>query len=291
MPVVRTLRSGVRRTTVALAVGASTLALAACGVAAPSSSTVSAMARSGTAPSIAAPSSNADTSGTSRERDEDTEGDDEADDRGGGEHRVDLSDAAAAQDAQGPQTVAITTAGTHRIHGSLGEGVLQVRAPEGEVVHLVMEGVSVLRSDGPALSVTGPGDTLLELAEETTNALLSVADDAVSAAGDLFVTGPGSLVVTALQGDGLTSGGEAVLDAGHVAISAGGDAVHGKDAVRVLGGEVDAVGGARAFRSSGPVELLGGRLHVDSQIPSAVPSADAPAAPALRTVDVATTAA
>jgi hypothetical protein len=293
MPVVRTLRSGIRRTGVALAVGASTLALAACGISAPSSSSGPSTARAGGTTTITMPSAAAQGTTTNRGREDASPDADEANER------IELHDAPPSRADTGAQTsvVPITSAGTHHVRGSLGDGVLQVHAATGEAIHLILEGVSVLSSDGPALSATGPGDIIVELAHGTTNALLSVTGDAISAAGDLLVTGPGSLVVTAMSGHGITGRGEVVLDADRLSISAGGDAVQGQDAVRVVGGEIDAVAGGDAFRSpvhrapdedgtSGLVEILGGRIHVSSDSPSRFPSDDGPGGPTGRTLDI-----
>lgn len=113
-------------------------------------------------------------------------------------------------------TITISVPGTYTVSGSLQDGQIVVNTvSKGEVV-LVLEGISLTSSDGPAIIVTQADETVITASEGSENMIASTGTDsedhdaAIYAKDDLVLDGSGSLN-----------------------ISADGDAIHGNDTVTV----------------------------------------------------------
>lgn len=142
-------------------------------------------------------------------------------------------------------TVTITEAGVYRLSGSL-DGRVVVAAPEDALVVLVLDGADITNSAGAAIEVQTADDVAIHLAEGSENSVsdaASYSDDAAAnaaiyAQSDLTISGEGSLSVTGNGNDGITSTDDLVILSGGVEVTAVDDALRGKDALVVEGGEL-----------------------------------------------------
>ena len=142
-------------------------------------------------------------------------------------------------------TVTIAEAGVYRLSGSF-DGRVVVAAPEDALVVLVLDGADITNSAGPAIEVQSADDVAIHLAEGSENSVsdaVAYTDDAganaaIYADSDLTVSGEGSLSVTGNGNDGITSTDDLVILAGGIDVTAADDALRGKDALVIEGGDV-----------------------------------------------------
>ncbi|MCB2411935.1 carbohydrate-binding domain-containing protein [Demequina sp. TTPB684] len=182
-------------------------------------------------------------------------------------------------------TVTVTEGGVYRLTGTLSAGRIVVDAQEDDVT-LILDGVDVTSPDVGALLVTNADDVQIYLASGSTNTLADAEGAAVDEAAvdapnatlystaDLWIGGPGELIVNAVAEDGITSKDSLVLDGGDVTVTAADDGIRGKDHLVVLSGTVtvnaggdglksdDEDGGVDASATVGVVWMSGGSIDV-----------------------------
>lgn len=167
------------------------------------------------------------------------------------------------------ETVLITEAGTYLVEGSLSAGQLVVDVPEEDDVTIVLSGVDITSSTGPALQVASADDATIVLAEGTDNQLTDAATyaqtedtvdeetgetvDAPNAAlystADLTIAGAGALTVNGSSNDGVTSKDGLVILSGQVAVTAVDDGIRGKDFLSIEGGTITVEAGGDGLTS------------------------------------------
>lgn len=214
---------------------------------------------------------------------------------------VTLADGASTAQGAGVEiagdTVTFTQGGTYRLSGTLTEGSLRVDTQD--PVELILDGVAVSNSTGPALDADGEGDLLLTLAEGAENTLTTAAEDpAVEAKGSVTLAGEGSLTLASDSGHGLQSKGDLTVTGGSLTVTAAGgkaaggadagagkgllaagdlnvtggvlaldtadDGLHAGDDLTVTGGVITVLAGDDALHADGAVTVQGGALTVDA---------------------------
>ena len=201
------------------------------------------------------------------------------------EQVVTLADSASASSASGVSvsgdTITITQGGVYRLSGTLSDGQVVVAAPDDQSVTLILDGVTITNSTGPAVAVTTADEVTISLAANTTNALTdgsgyTVADDAtpvaaLASAADLTIAGTGSLTVTGNTNDAINSSDGLVIAGGTITAQATDDGIRGKDYVSVLDGTVAVTAGGDAITSDnaddadrGWVLISGGAVTLDA---------------------------
>jgi hypothetical protein len=151
--------------------------------------------------------------------------------------------------------VKITEPGNYRLSGSATEGQIEVNVTAKGIVRLILDGVSVTSTTGPALNVEAADKVLLYLAEGSSNQLTGTPgteepDAAVFSKVDLTIAGPGALQVTAKAGDGITSKDGLVIDSGQLTVTAADDAVKGRDYLIIRDGELNLTAEGDALKST-----------------------------------------
>ncbi len=150
----------------------------------------------------------------------------------------------------------LTDGGTYRLSGSL-NGSIRIDAEE-QIVHLLLNNVTVLSPDGPALAVESAGKVILTLPENTQNILgdsgyypsEETAEACVWSSADLTINGPGSLTVTGLHEDGIRSRNVLRIMDGAVTIKCKRTALHGTDGILVAGGSLNISSEKNGFRTN-----------------------------------------
>ncbi|MCW4464982.1 carbohydrate-binding domain-containing protein [Glutamicibacter sp. MNS18] len=179
------------------------------------------------------------------------------------------------QDASGVSvdggTVTLSAAGTYRLSGGLSDGRIVVSATKEEVVRIILDGVSISNSSGPAVQVDEANEVLLYLQDGTTNTLndatsyADTADEAANAAvyskADLTIAGEGSLAVQGNYRDGIVSKDGLVLVSGSVTVTAADDGIKGKDYLAILGGTYTVNAAGDGIKSTNDQDEGRGWLH------------------------------
>ncbi len=138
--------------------------------------------------------------------------------------------------------VTIDQAGTYVLRGELEDGMIEVRAPSADVT-LVLDGVDIVNSSGPAILFSQAASATVYLADGSDNYLqdggASEFDAALYSATSLVIDGSGSLEVHAVY-EGISSTMHIDFQGGTVRIWAGEDGVNanndGVSQINVSGG-------------------------------------------------------
>lgn len=146
--------------------------------------------------------------------------------------------------AQENNIVTISEKGVYSISGTLADGRIVVNTEE--EVTLVLNGVDITSSDGPAIEVEEASAINLILADGTENKLADGSQYAADATGKaciyskaaINVSGSGSLDVQGNYDHGIFSSDVFTIENGTVTIAAIGDGIHAKGDVNLNGGEV-----------------------------------------------------
>ncbi len=199
-------------------------------------------------------------------------------------------------------TVVVNVPGTYRITGTLDGQILVDSAADG-LVRLVLDGVTIVNDGGAAIAVVEADEVVVVLADGSNNALTDGSDyifpDAdtdepnatLYSAANMTIGGSGSLAVTGLYNDAITSKDGLVIVSGSITVDAVDDGIRGKDYVivhdasitidaggdgikadndedaergyvLVLGGDTVATAGGDGIDAATSVELAGGSLEI-----------------------------
>jgi hypothetical protein len=170
-------------------------------------------------------------------------------------------------------TVTITAPGTYSLSGSLADGQVIVDVADG-VVGLLLDGVDINCSTGPAIYITSAQEAVIVLAEGTENRVSDGgarasegAEDEPTAAifsmADLTVTGTGSLAVEGNYRDGITSKDGLLVTGGVITVRAQDDGIRGKDYLIVQGGEITVDAGGDGLKSDNEADASQGYVLIE----------------------------
>jgi len=143
--------------------------------------------------------------------------------------------------------ILISQEGTYVVSGTWEGGQIRIEADEKDKVHLVLNGVQLSNSDGPAIYSVTNDKVILTLAEGSINSIkdgsaytLAEGEDepdaAVFSKSDLTINGSGNLTVTANYKNGIASKDDLVITGGTLMVTALNDAVKGKDSIAIKDG-------------------------------------------------------
>ena len=171
---------------------------------------------------------------------------------------------------------------------------------EDKNVRLVLKGVDITSSDGPAIWVKGAKNLYISLADGTENSIsdsnkysTSEASAAISADCDMVINGSGKLSVCGNYSRAIHTKDDLILRSGTVDITSVGDAVKGKDSIKVYsgnytinaggkglvvtekedeekgyfyveGGVIDITAGDDAVNCNGNVMIVGGEVDINA---------------------------
>ncbi len=188
--------------------------------------------------------------------------------------------------------VAVTTAGTYRLQGSLNNGMVEISAPE-DTVQLILDDATIRNEEGPAILVSAAKAVTITLAKNSQNQLAdggqSDYDTVIYSACPLTFSGSGFLQINGnveegvvsesdllindgnyriiTKGDGLqTSGREAgsiTISDGYLYMEAGGNGIASKSDLTIHGGTIISQSGAGA--ENGGLQA-GGKLLIQDGI-------------------------
>lgn len=155
------------------------------------------------------------------------------------------------------ESLTIAQSGTYHITGSLTNGNIIVKVPNG-VVKLILDNVTIANENGPAIACYEADDLVIELVGSNTlsdsKTYSADYDEDVTAAiyskGDLTFEGDGTLNLTANFQDGIVSKDDLKFNSGSYNITAVDDGIRGKDSVYIVDGEFDITAKSDGIRST-----------------------------------------
>ncbi len=184
------------------------------------------------------------------------------------------------------KVVKVTAAGSYLLSGCMADGQVVVDTAEQSKVTLILNGLSLTCTDGPAVYVkSAPKKVVLYTASGSVNMLSDtagyvVADDAqvegevypnacIYACDDLTLDGEGSLYISGNADKGVNTKDDLVIKNGVVTVSSAGVGLRGNDSVTVSGGTLTVTSGGDGIKSAnietegkGYISIEGGELYV-----------------------------
>lgn len=138
----------------------------------------------------------------------------------------------------GADGLEITSGGTYTISEDISSGSVVVRADEADV-HLVLDGVSIKNTNGPAIFVESADNVFIELKGENKITATATNDynGAIYSKSDLEFSGDGSLEISSTI-DGIVGKDDLVVNSGTFTISAKDEGIVGKDSITINGGDL-----------------------------------------------------
>lgn len=139
--------------------------------------------------------------------------------------------------------LSITVPGVYVISGTLNDGSVYVSIDKQEKVRIVLNGVSISCSNGPAIYIEDADKTVITLAEGTENALFdgkvyTSGNACIYSKDDLTINGNGSLTVTASYNNGIGCKNDLKIVGGNIDITATTNGLKGNDSVSIYSGSI-----------------------------------------------------
>ena len=179
----------------------------------------------------------------------------------------------------GLQTYNITAGGTYTLNGSITDIMVTIDAGDSDV-NLILDGVTIQNSNGPAIYIRSADKVTITLAEGTVNTLSdgssysitdssSTLDAAIFSKADLTINGSGTLNLTGNYKHGIVSKDDLIISSGTLNVTAANVGLNGKDCVKINSGTMSIRAGSDGIRSDndedasrGYVYLYGGSIDI-----------------------------
>ena len=142
------------------------------------------------------------------------------------------------------ETYTITSSGTYYFTGTLTDGSIIVKADAEAAVKIVLNGVIIKNSSGPAIACYSADDIIIETVGENyledgsrySSDLDEDVTGAIYSKSDLSFTGNGSLTIKANYEDGIVGKDDLTFRSGTYNITAADDGIRGTDSVHIENG-------------------------------------------------------
>ncbi len=172
----------------------------------------------------------------------------------------------------------ITRSGYYVISGQLDEGSIIIDAEDYSKIWILLNGISINRSDSGCIVIENADKVFLTLAEGTKNSLVSGSDfsdeakeDGIDAAiftrDDLTINGTGSLIIDCSYKHGIEGNDDLVITGGDISITGTRDAIHVNNSFRLCNAAVNLEGGDEGIdidETDGYLYMESGNLNITS---------------------------
>lgn len=173
--------------------------------------------------------------------------------------------------------ITIVEAGTYVLSGSL-NGQLLIDAASDDLVHLVLNGVTIECDDSAAILGSQSGKIVITLADGTENTVSDASsyiyenaeedepNAAIFSKDSLTINGTGSLTVKGNYEDGIRTKDDLRILSGNIKITTIKDAIQGKDSVYIADGSFTIDAGNDAIKASNDTDSDKGYVTIDGGI-------------------------
>lgn len=163
--------------------------------------------------------------------------------------------------------VTVSSGGTYRLSGETTDGSITVDAA-GEEVVLVLSGVSIKNSSGPAVLIKEAETAIVTLADGTVNTLEDAGesdyDGALYGCVSYTINGNGTLNVNGTMEEGIASEMHLTIESGIINIASSDDGINanndGISEIIINGGTLFIDSGGDGIDSNGSIEINGGEI-------------------------------
>ena len=186
------------------------------------------------------------------------------------EQSADLSDATYIT-LENNQDVSITEAGVYVLSGDVENVTITVDADDEAKVQLVLDGVSIVNDDSPAIYVKSADKVFVTLTDSDNYLEVSGTyqadgdtnlDAVIFSKDDLVLNGVGSLEVVSAQGNGITSKDDLKITGGTYSITSLEDSLEANDSIRIAGGDITIDSGKDGLHSENEDDLSLGYIYI-----------------------------
>ncbi len=166
----------------------------------------------------------------------------------------------------------ITSGGTYTLSGNKKNTMILVNAGDSDV-QLILDGITVQNSEGPALYIQSADKVTVTLKAGTVNMFSdgtsysitdggSALDAAIFSRADLTVNGTGTLVVNGNYKHGIVSKDDLIVSSGTLQITANNVGLNGKDCVKINSGDITIHAGSDGIRSDNDEDATRGYIYL-----------------------------
>ena len=171
----------------------------------------------------------------------------------------------------GTGKTSITDPGVYVLTGELTDGYVEVSSIG--AVKLILDGVSITNTSGPAIYVAEAKMMTIETTEDSKNTLIDGSiyrgwnEDVCGTLfshDDLVLQGSGSLTIQANYEDGIVGKDDLKINSGSYYIDAKDEGIRGRDSVYIVGGTFEITSGGDAIKSNNSDEVGRGWIKIDN---------------------------
>ncbi len=176
--------------------------------------------------------------------------------------------------------IAITSAGTYCINGTLNDGQIIINTKDEKTVRLILDGMDITCSTSAPIYIKNAEKTVITLADGTENFVTDgdsyLADNshiedsesiepnaAIFSKDDLTINGNGALTVNANYNNGIQSKDDLIITGGNVTVNAVNDGIKGRDSIAVKDGNIIVDAGADGMQSNNDSDEEKGYVFIE----------------------------
>ena len=164
-------------------------------------------------------------------------------------------------------TVIITAGGDYLVKGSTDNGQVCVSTATEEKVKVILDGVDIANSAGPAILIDEAKKCTVELMNGTVSVLRDGAKDKINdgvifSNDTLRIKGGGELCIYSNNAHGIASDDDVIIEGGTFEINSIKSGIYAHDDITVNDGELTIFGGTNGLKSKGTININGGRCVI-----------------------------
>lgn len=159
--------------------------------------------------------------------------------------------------------VTITAGGDYRFTGALADGQICVNTATEEKVMIVLDGVDIHNSSGPAIFINEAKKCTVKVREGSVNNLSDNGknkqlDGVIYSNDTLRIKGNGTLNIDAGNAHGICSDDDIIIENGDIYIKSKKSGLIANDDITINGGTLEVMGGTNGLKSKGTIHINGG---------------------------------
>lgn len=169
------------------------------------------------------------------------------------------------------KSITITEEGVYNLSGKIEDGLITIKT-DGDV-KLTLNQVSITNRNGPAIYVESANTVVINTANGTTNKLADSStysgydedvEGAIYSKDDLVLEGEGTLVVLGNKGDAIVGKDDVKINNGTYEITAKDDGIRGKDSVLILDGTFTIQASGDGIKSTNDTDTTKGYIKIEN---------------------------
>ena len=164
--------------------------------------------------------------------------------------------------------------GTYVLSGETSNGSIVIDAGKADI-RLVLEGISITNTDGPAVYVKNANKVTFTIVEGTNNVLSdgnayqikdinTFVDGTIFAKSDLVFNGTGTLTVNGNNAHGIVSKDDLAIENGNINVNSKNAGICGKDSIEIANANININAGTDGLKSDNITEATKGYITIQS---------------------------